>query len=501
MHQPSVLHQLSPAPLLFLPVPRSPLGLFLREVLRLVASKPEILAAIGQDLELDGLKNKSNRLRDQNWVSNDQLTIPGMNQIQTDENVTLSLQVGRPRMTAVACYFFWMLSTYAGGIKSRKMRDLLQDSISVMLFCQEAGIQIPSGSTLADNISVLSDETRHILLDAQIAHVKEEGLDDFDKCQFDSTMVEANIAWPTDSALILKIIRLVNVQLKKMRKLGLTGVDCDDTGTLIKHLKSLDFKINCTPNNKPDVRKALYDEFLEDAEEATPDFNTAVAAYALKLGEINLRPSKIARLTKILGKVKQSLHKLDLVIQHCHERVYEEMSRPVNEKVLSVSDPDAAYMKKGSRDPKIGYHPQLARSEKGLVTAVIVPKGYTGDASELQPLCEQSFRRTGVVPTGTSGDGCYASKANRKWLLEKGVKNPSFSSSKGKAITPLDEWRSETCKHLRNWRSAAEALMSQIKNQLNFGHPIKRGLESVRAELTDKVLAFNFLRMAFLRTQ
>ena len=248
------------------------------------------------------------------------------------------------------------------------------------------------------------------------------------------------------------------------------------------------------------MRKVLYNELINDAEVTSQSQTAIFLAFAMKLAEADLRPSKMDRLEGILEKTRKDICDLDKLLQHCYERINEGISRPAKEKVLSISDPDAAYMKKGDRDPKIGYHPQLARSEKGLVTAIIVPKGNTGDAPELQPLCEQVFRRTGV-PEDTSGDGGYAAMPNRDWLLEKGVKNPSFSSSKGKAITPLEDWESETFKGLRSWRSAVEALMSQLKGMFNFGHAMTRGWEKVQAELTDKVLAFNFLRLALLRNQ
>lgn len=104
-----------------------------------------------------------------------------------------------------------------------------------------------------------------------------------------------------------------------------------------------------------------------------------------------------------------------------------------------------------------------------------------------------------MIAKETSGDGGYASKMNRHWLLNTGVEKPSFSSSKGKAITPSEDWESLAFLNLRKWRSAVEALMSQLKDQVHFGAVVKRGWEKVKAELTDKVLVFNFLRLSMLR--
>lgn len=494
-------YQLPAAPLLFLSAPQSRLGNFIAETRRLAAFRPEILLAIEQDLERHALAKKRFRLADEHWICGEQMTLPEMDQVPTVETLNLNLKTGRPRMNAQTCFFFWMLCTYAGGVKSRLTRDLIEESASVALFCREEGIQVPAASTLAENLSALSEETRCLILDAQIALAKQDGLDDFEKCQFDSTPVEANIAWPTDSALICKFIRRINARFKKLNKLGLKGEDRQKMGRWIRDFKNLDFQLNCCPKNQSAKLKALYNTLLDGAEVASQELQADYGVYGSMLTEANLKPSEMIRLKRLLEATRMDLNNLDRVIQHCHERINEGITRPVCEKVLSICDPDVTYMKKGNREAKIGYHSQLARSEKGLVTALIVPKGNTGDAPELQPLCAQAFGRTGVIPTDTSADGGYASKKNRKWLLDQGVKNPSFSSSKGKAITPEQDWQSETYRELRNWRSAVEALMSQLKGIVKFGRAAKRGWERVRKELTDKVLAFNFIRLALLRTQ
>jgi len=389
--------------------------------------------------------------------------------------------------------------TYAGGIKSRKARDLLMDSKCVELFLQEEGIKLPSFSTIAENVNAISEATRTMIMDAQIAMAREEGLDDFNKIQFDSTPVDANTSWPTDSALIWKLSRRLNKRIRKLERFGLTSLEIPVMDEIVKNLKILDFKINCCSANQSARREELYREYLEDAESASHIFSDKLKEMSPQVAAAKHFPSKMKRLENLVQAIKQNLEDLYQMIFHCTERVLDGESRPSKEKLLSIADPDAVYIKKGSRPPRIGYLPQLARSEKGLVTALIVPKGNSGDAPLLQALCEQSFERAGVVPKETSGDGGYAKKANRQWLLKVGVKRPSFSSSKGKAITPIKDWESPEFLGLRKWRSAVEALMSQLKDQVNFGAAIKRGWERVQAELTDKVLAFNFMRLSCLR--
>jgi len=475
-----------------------PLVEFICEIRRLLSFNPGILKAIDRDLDHNGLKKKIIRQADKRWADK-QAPLFHENDY-SKMTAPLTLKQGRPRISARACYFFWMLCTYAGGTKTRKALDLLMDSKSVELFLQEEGCHCPSVSTILENVNAISEGTRGMIMDSQIGVAHEDDLDDFQRCQIDSTAVDANTAWPTDSSLMSKLLLRLHKRSLKLESFGLAPVVLPEMEDLIAELKQLDFKLNNTPKNKPGVLKDLYGQFLEQAEIGSQMFASALSDLGSQILTIVLKPSRKKRLEKRYEQMVSDLDSLCQVIECCTERIVEGVSRPSHEKVLSVSDPDAAFLKKGSREPRIGYKPQLSRSGKGLVTALLVPEGNAADAPQLSQLVMQSIERTGVVPIDFSADGGYASKANRKWLINQGVGRPSFSSSKGKAITPDEEWASPEFQGLRYWRSAVEALMSQIKGMMYFGAVKRRGLERVRAELTDKVLAFNFMRLSFLRS-
>ena len=59
----------------------------------------------------------------------------------------------------------------------------------------------------------------------------------------------------------------------------------------------------------------------------------------------------------------------------CERRTMEEEKVPVDEKIISLSDPDAGFIVKGGWNSVVGYRPQLARSGSGFVTALVLPKG------------------------------------------------------------------------------------------------------------------------------
>ena len=96
------------------------------------------------------------------------------------------------------------------------------------------------------------------------------------------------------------------------------------------------------------------------------------------------------------------------------------------------------------------------RSANGFVTSLAVPQGNTADCPELEPAIAASARRTGVVPERVSTDDGYASAKGRDAVLA-------------------------------------------LKDGFQFGELGRRGLDAVRDELLEKVLAYNCCRSILLR--
>lgn len=239
----------------------------------------------------------------------------------------------------------------------------------------------------------------------------------------------------------------------------------------------------------------MYHELLDTAEIASQIFEDFLKALNLRIERVQVPPTRKEKLIRLFQWMREDLNNLDRIITYCTQRIDEDKGTPSTEKVLSVSDGDAAWIEKGDREPVVGYKPQVCKSGNGFISALVVPFGNASDVTTLEEACERVIERTGIVPKLLSADGGYASKDNRNYALDKGFETVSFSSSKGKALVSPEEWNSPLMKTARRMRSAVESLMFQIKNTVGFGEVVRRGLENVRMELTDKAIAFNFLRM------
>ena len=192
---------------------------------------------------------------------------------------------------------------------------------------------------------------------------------------------------------------------------------------------------------------------------------------------------------------------LSVTITNTDKRISKGEKIEVAEKVLSLSDEDAAIIAKGQREPILGYKPQIARSGNAFVTAIIVPEGNANDLGQLEALVQASMKRGGVIPEVMSFDDGYTSMDSLERYRAMGIEVVSFSGSKGKKITPKADYESKAYVHARKDRSAVESLMFTLKHNNDLETLMRRGIDNVREELLEKVITYNFFRTIMLRRQ
>ena len=475
---------------------------FLDEVEELARFAPEIIKAIEKDLDAYAREKKSLRLADKKFFESRTGDLPKMN--IRERNVLaeeLQLAVGRPRMPGSAVYVFLMIRGFLGSLTTKPARRFLRESMSLYGFLQDRGLSLPGATTILENVNLVSHATRELIFDKQIALILGQELDDFKRLTIDSTAVKANSSWPTDAKILTGLLMRA---ARLGQKMHLWGLENFTQGWVPRWLEEMDkgvFQI-CLVAGKAKSRgklKKRYRQLLGRGRKAAD-------ALAVELKRLEQRrplegqaPSRRILLERVMQQIQADLSDAQRVLEYAHARVFHDQKLPSTEKVLSLSDGSAAYIKKGSRNPVIGYKPQLVRSVKGFVTSLLVPQGNAADAVELVPAIGDSIRRTGVVAGSVSTDDGYASAKGRDAVLGMGVKDISISGAKGKKLTAPDDWDSEAYRDARRNRSAVESLMFTIKDGFEFGELGRRGMAAVQDELLEKVLAYNCCRLILMK--
>jgi len=504
-------HSILPSPHLqgnlFLPVTDSDFSNFLGQIEKLAKFAPEILIEIERDLDRKAIGKKKNRLAQHRY---EQEMTPEMTGLQLEDcevnDYKLELDVGRPRMPAYLVYVFLRIKGYLdGSVTSRDAVTFIRESMSLYAFLQNRGYSLPAPNTILDNTRAVSNRTRELILEKQIEFIQSEGLDDFQELTFDSTQVEANSAWPTDSGILTGLITRSHKLGQKLEDFDLPNFSVWWMRQWLKKMRRLNFEINLMAG-KPRLKKRK--KKIRQHYRRLLDFGRQAAAHLE--GELNkleetyrpyefIPPRQRATLERLLNQIREDIEDAGRVIAYAEKRVFEGKTVSSRDKVLSLADKSAAYIEKGGREAVIGYKPQIARSREGFIAGLIVREGNPADKSELLPLFNDVVGRTGVIPEVVSADDGYAFAASRNAILDRGVKIMSLSGSRGKRIIGEEDWESDGYREARRLRSAVESLMFVVKHCVEFGRLSRRGLEAVRAELLEKALAYNTYRITYLR--
>lgn len=488
---------------LILPVPDTDFRDFLDEVDELSRFAPKIIEEIDKDLDANARAKKKLRMEDQKFFDGRTLDLPDVHVAEAELLADqLEIGTGRPRMSAELVYLFVMIRGFLGGsLASKPSRRFLRESMSLYAYLDNRELTMPGVTTILENVNLVSAKTLNLIFDEQIKFVLKEDLDDFLKLTIDSTSVKANSCWPTDAKILTGLLTRVN---RLGQKLNVFGFENFRQGWVPRWLEEMDklvFQI-CLVAGKANSKgklKKRYRGLLKRGRKAANALTAELNRLEPGLLMETLSPSRRVLLLRVLDQIKADLADANRVIDYANDRVFHDKKLPSTEKVLSLSDGSAAYIKKGSRNPVIGYKPQLVRSANGFVTSLIVPEGNAADSIELVPAIRESIKRTGVTAALVSTDDGYASAKGRDEVLDMGVEDISISGAKGKKLTGLDEWESETYRGARRDRSAVESLMFTIKDGFEFGELGRRGIEAVRSELMEKVLAYNCCRIILMR--
>lgn len=486
----------SPITSLFLDPVNSDLYAFLEEVHALIKQFPSLVEAVEKDLDAHGLRKKAVRVADAEWLANRTLHLPGMPEPAQNPDKSLVLMKGRPRTSGFVALTALLLRGYSGaGFKSADVTSAMVESITLRVFFTNLGVKMPGRSTLTELVNAVSNETRLLVLDAQVSRALRLNLDDFDTFLQDSTHVGGNTAWPTDSRLMVDLVsRLIRVG-EGLERVHLSPIECGGIRKRLQKMVRFNREIEFSHGKRDGkrTRRQRYEKLLRMSKRVHTLLTPKVVKLAEEAKALDVRPSQQAVAERAVVRLRADLDALQKVYTACEARVLHEKKVPMSEKVLSLSDPDAGFISKGQREPVIGYKPQIARSGAGFITGLLLPQGNAPDSKNLVPMVEEVIARTTVIPSVVSVDDGYASADNVKILKlkDRNIKVISINGAKGRALTSRADWESDVFAQARNKRSAVESLMYTLKHGFDFGEVARRGLPAVYAELLEKALAYN----------
>ncbi len=484
---------------LFHELPATDFGDTLLLGIEMIRNSSHLADLIVQDQDAMALEKKKVRQMDAEWeerrgLKKNQASLFPANDIESESQKMLRT---KQRMRPEAVFVFFLVRAYLGNIKSEQSQNFIQDSKTLDYVLALLGYdKTPGASTIVDNLNCLSPETHDALLAATVTMAKKKDLDTMQEVYVDSTRVDANSTWPTESKTILALFSRIMDSFLNLRKGQLMVNIPKEVPLLLKQIESSSKAIALGMGSKgaEKKRKKEYRKILKNSKKTLQHLNKAMLRLCVKHVTEDIRPSVKLHQEGIIEQMKVDLYNVELCAKNAKKRVLQGGKVSPKEKVLGISDPDAEMISKGKTPVVFGYKPQVARSLNGFILALEVPQGAASDSSMATKMIEASINSSNVVPKLVSFDDGYASTDNLASLEGLGIDLVSFSGSKGKKITPVDDWNSKRNLKARNKRSMAESTMAVLKRDFGKDRFSRRGIDAVTEELK-AVAVFHNLRL------
>jgi len=356
------------------------------------------------------------------------------------------------------------------------------DSVSWRRFCRISLCgRVPDASTLIKLTNGpckgLAEEVHDALVKKLIGKKVIRGR----KVRVDTTVVEADIHYPTDVDLLADGVRVVTRTIRQIEQAGgETGGKFRNVGRSVK--KRL---------------LALGKGLKQDDDEKKQATRASVTAEVLTITERLVRRAKQAQeqviqwverqgeraprqITRRLRQLTTWIERTNRVIVQTKQVLGGDWH--VKDRLVSLFDPDARPIRKGNlrRPTEFGYKVVVTDEDHGFVTDYEVFSGNPGDSTVLVPAVERHAKRVGTMPKEIATDRGMARPTNEKALLKLGVEHCSLPKTGPKTAAEQAKERSRWFRRLQRFRAGGEGRISLLKRRYGWRHSRLRGLDGVK---------------------
>jgi len=330
-------------------------------------------------------------------------------------------------------------------------------------------------------------------------HAVREELITGESLRLDTTAVETNIHWPTDSSLLWDVYRVLARLIEQARELDATAVG--NKRLRLKRVKKLASNIarlasNKSPSSRKKVRQ-LYRQLIEAVE--------GILGWSIPVGE-GLQAGMKQQRYDIIGHVaaeaivNEMEHYRSLghrVVDQARRRVLDGEQVPNEEKLFSIFEPHTELLKRGKQGKPIefGHMIQLRQVAGKFITEFDVFEKRPNESTLLKPALKSHKQLFGDYPERTTADkGYYDSIVLHE--LEKKVHLLAIAKKGKRTPEQIEREHAPEFKDAQRFRAGVEGTISFLKRVLGMFRCFNRGWEHFCATVGMTVFAHNLLILA-----
>ena len=359
-------------------------------------------------------------------------------------------------------------------------------------FCRIGMEKVPDAKTLVRLGQAIGPETIAELQERIVALAQKRGVIRGRKMRVDTTVVESNIHYPTDSGLLNDGARVLTRTMKKIEQKtgGLKRKVRNRMRSVSKRVIAIGQALRHKGTEGELERKAEYGQLLRLTRQILNDSRRV-------LQEVETLPSGRRRGVSGLGERLETMaEQVRAVVRQTKARVFAGLTQFPG-KLLSLFEPHTEIIRKGkaSKPNEFGKLVELQEAENQIITHYEVFEERPSDRHLLIPAGEAHRRKLGRVPGWVAADAGFYSRANEEAAQALGVKYVSIPNRSTRSEERRRLEKQRWFKQGQKWRTGCEGRISVIKRRHGLVRCRYHGLQGMRRWVGLGVIADNLINI------
>jgi transposase, IS5 family len=412
-------------------------------------------------------------------------------------------RIGRPSIP-METYLRMMFLKFRYRLGYEALCREVADSISWQRFCRiPFGTRVVHPTTLMKLTTRCGDAVVAGLNEALLAKAADAKLLRTDKVRADTTVVEAAVAYPTDSGLLAKAVGSMTRTIRRIQAAG------GATRTRVRD------RSRCAGQRARSIAAKLRLRGAAAREEG----QAAVLRITGELGDIaesvmagaqavvrNARRALRTTGGRRRSQLHRALNDLDRLLERTQRVVDQTRSRLAGvmpdsaSRIVSLHDVDARPIRKGrlGKPVEFGYKAQVVDNADGVILDHTVQVGNPADAPQLAPAIARITERAGRAPAAVTADRGYGYASVEADLHHLGVRRVAIPRASKPSAARREFEHRKAFRTKVKWRTGCEGRINHLKRSYGWNRTEFTGIQGARIWCGHGVFAHNLVKISAL---
>jgi transposase, IS5 family len=361
------------------------------------------------------------------------------------------------------------------GWSFRELERELRSNLIYRRFTHFDAEATPDFTTFSRTFALLGPSVTKKIHQRVVGLAGQQGVAEGLQLRTDTTAVETNVHYPTDSSLLGDGIRVLSRSLKRIAANCRSGaLEVVNHGRAVKYRLLEISRAAKSPTEASRQRlRHSYHKLLALTRKVVRQAADIVGRW--KKGKLPVIGS-LLQVEVQTGQLRHFLPLVEKVIVQTKERVWEG-NRHVIGKVLSLFEPHTQVIRKGKahKPNEFGRLVRIDEVENGIVSGYEVLEGNAADTNSWLPAIENHRACFGDAPEMATADRGFFSAKNEREAEALGVEKVALPArgrlSKKRAKRQKERW----FKRALRWRAGSEGTISHLKNPFSMRRATYKG--------------------------